>query len=188
MSNTARARKISGSLLSALPGPWCPDRGFHPKQDARRGDKPGQDWPGHWLVKEKAKYPGNEWLRGNKISLILAGCWGKAGGARLVLWHFSSLASRRSSTGTIPSQRKGKWKFSCATLGLNLQCFCLVFCGRFLDCSFRPNLIPVPGKEGCLLISESGVIPLGETERISPFVEGRGFFGMPVESSLFLVY
>lgn len=87
------------------------------------------------------------------------------------LWHFSSLASRRSSTGTIHTPLgKGKWQFECPTLGQNLQSFCLVFCGWFLDCTFRPNLIQVPGKKGCLLISESGVIPLGETERIYSLV------------------
>lgn len=47
-------------------------------------------------------------------------------------------------------------------------------------------MIPVPGKEGCLLISESGVIPPGETERISPPVarerllwDASGVFPIP---------
>lgn len=61
-----------------------------------------------------------------------------------------------------------------------------MFCDRFLDCTFRPNLIQVPGKKGCLLISESGVIPLGETERIYSLVarerllwDASGVFGVP---------
>lgn len=66
------------------------------------------------------------------------------------------------------------------------ELFCIVFCDWFLDCTFRPNLIQVPGKKGCLLISESGVIPPRETERIYPLVarerllwDASGVFRIP---------
>lgn len=123
-----------------------------------------------------------------KSSLILAGCRGKAGGARPALFVTLLILGQQEklhwhhphTTG------EGRWQFDCPTLGQNLQSFCLVFCDQFLDCTSRPNLIQVPGKKGYLLISGSGVIPLGETERIYPPVarerllwDASGVFRIP---------
>lgn len=85
-----------------------------------------------------------------KSSLILAGCRGKAGGARPALFVTLLILGQQEklhwhhphTTG------EGKWQFDCPTSGQNLQSFCLVFCDRFLDCTSRPNLIQVPGKKG----------------------------------------
>lgn len=101
-----------------------------------------------WLMRRQNTLEVRDWGR-KKSSLILAGCWGKAGGGRQAVFVTLLILGQQEKLHWHHPHTTGEGKMAIwpSYLGQNLQSFCLVFCDRFLDCTFRPNLIQVPGKK-----------------------------------------